>query len=66
MVPDLLVLPPGIDLHDHPLVINGSVFMQVRFILLFILHSRFKAVSCGPDSFLLCLSSHFSSSSKYI
>ncbi|KAI8555611.1 hypothetical protein RHMOL_Rhmol05G0185900 [Rhododendron molle] len=28
MVPDLLVLPPGVDLHNHPLVLNGSVFMQ--------------------------------------
>ncbi|CAA6666197.1 unnamed protein product [Spirodela intermedia] len=28
MVPDLLVLPPGTDLHDHPLVKNGSVFLQ--------------------------------------
>ncbi|KAH7574412.1 hypothetical protein JRO89_XS03G0293100 [Xanthoceras sorbifolium] len=28
MVPDLLVLPPGCDLHDHPLVKNGSVFLQ--------------------------------------
>ncbi|XP_074276444.1 25S rRNA (cytosine-C(5))-methyltransferase NSUN5 [Silene latifolia] len=28
LVPDLLVLPPGVDLHDHPLVTNGSVFLQ--------------------------------------
>ncbi|KAJ0091157.1 hypothetical protein Patl1_13825 [Pistacia atlantica] len=28
MVPDLLILPPGSDLHNHPLVVNGSVFMQ--------------------------------------
>ncbi|KAL7618106.1 hypothetical protein Lser_V15G00650 [Lactuca serriola] len=28
MIPDLLVLPPAIDLHNHPLVTNGSVFMQ--------------------------------------
>ncbi|KAL6965762.1 putative 28S rRNA (cytosine-C(5))-methyltransferase [Sarracenia purpurea var. burkii] len=28
MVPDLLVLPHGVDLHNHPLVINGGVFMQ--------------------------------------
>lgn len=28
MVPDLLILPPGTDLHKHPLVMNGSVFMQ--------------------------------------
>lgn len=28
LVPDLLILPPGSDLHDHPLMINGSVFMQ--------------------------------------
>ncbi|XP_068657758.1 25S rRNA (cytosine-C(5))-methyltransferase NSUN5 isoform X2 [Aristolochia californica] len=28
MVSDLLVLPSGTDLHDHPLVVNGSVFLQ--------------------------------------
>ncbi|XP_059453103.1 25S rRNA (cytosine-C(5))-methyltransferase NSUN5 [Corylus avellana] len=28
LVPDLLILPPGADLHNHPLVMNGSVFMQ--------------------------------------
>ncbi|KAM5566113.1 25S rRNA (cytosine-C(5))-methyltransferase NSUN5 [Rosa sericea] len=28
LVPDLLILPPGSDLHDHPLIVNGSVFMQ--------------------------------------
>ncbi|KAL7599869.1 hypothetical protein Lser_V15G23465 [Lactuca serriola] len=28
MIPDLLVLPPATDLHNHPLVTNGSVFMQ--------------------------------------
>ncbi|GMG99143.1 hypothetical protein Nepgr_000983 [Nepenthes gracilis] len=28
MVPDLLILPSGIDLHDHPLVANGSAFLQ--------------------------------------
>lgn len=31
MVSDLLVLPPGVDLHDHPLVLDGSVFLQVGF-----------------------------------
>ncbi|XP_076898796.1 25S rRNA (cytosine-C(5))-methyltransferase NSUN5-like [Bidens hawaiensis] len=28
LIPDLLVLPPGTDLHNHPLVTDGSVFMQ--------------------------------------
>ncbi|KAL1829401.1 hypothetical protein DCAR_0208739 [Daucus carota subsp. sativus] len=28
LVPDLLVLPPGTDLHDHHLVKNGSVLLQ--------------------------------------
>ncbi|XP_073116673.1 25S rRNA (cytosine-C(5))-methyltransferase NSUN5 isoform X2 [Elaeis guineensis] len=28
MVPDMLVLPSGVDLHDHPLVKNGSMFLQ--------------------------------------
>ncbi|XP_065006351.1 25S rRNA (cytosine-C(5))-methyltransferase NSUN5-like isoform X3 [Musa acuminata AAA Group] len=27
-IPDVLVLPSGIDLHDHPLVLNGSFFLQ--------------------------------------
>ncbi|XP_027085362.1 25S rRNA (cytosine-C(5))-methyltransferase NSUN5 isoform X7 [Coffea arabica] len=30
MVPGLLKLPPSTDLHKHPLVINGSIFMQGR------------------------------------
>ncbi|XP_072964647.1 25S rRNA (cytosine-C(5))-methyltransferase NSUN5-like [Typha angustifolia] len=30
MIPDMLVLPAGVDLHDHPLVVNGSVFLQGR------------------------------------
>lgn len=29
MVPDLLILPRGTDLHDHPLIKNGSLFIQV-------------------------------------
>ncbi|KAB2627835.1 methyltransferase NSUN5 [Pyrus ussuriensis x Pyrus communis] len=28
LVPDLLVLPPGSDLRDHPLIMDGSIFMQ--------------------------------------
>ncbi|EPS69833.1 hypothetical protein M569_04929, partial [Genlisea aurea] len=28
LVTDLLILPPGTDLHNHPLVINGSLFLQ--------------------------------------
>ncbi|KAL6604592.1 hypothetical protein ACP70R_043019 [Stipagrostis hirtigluma subsp. patula] len=28
MVPDMLVLPPGTDLHNHPLVTDGKVFLQ--------------------------------------
>ncbi|CAK7352862.1 unnamed protein product [Dovyalis caffra] len=32
MIRDLLVLPPHTDLHNHPLVLNGSVFVQhVKF-----------------------------------
>ncbi|CAH8361658.1 unnamed protein product [Eruca vesicaria subsp. sativa] len=27
-VPDLLVMPPGSDLHAHPLVMNGRLFLQ--------------------------------------
>ncbi|KAH0851014.1 hypothetical protein HID58_095081 [Brassica napus] len=27
-VPDLLVMPPGSDLHAHPLVTNGRIFLQ--------------------------------------
>ncbi|OQU84637.1 hypothetical protein SORBI_3004G092600 [Sorghum bicolor] len=29
MIPDMLVLPPGTDLHNHPLVTDGKVFLQV-------------------------------------
>ncbi|XP_028777336.1 probable 28S rRNA (cytosine-C(5))-methyltransferase isoform X2 [Neltuma alba] len=29
LLPDLLVLPSGTDLHDHPLVKNGGIFLQV-------------------------------------
>ncbi|CAJ1973564.1 unnamed protein product [Sphenostylis stenocarpa] len=28
LLPELLILPPGTDLHDHPLVKDGSIFMQ--------------------------------------
>ncbi|KAK1417019.1 hypothetical protein QVD17_26141 [Tagetes erecta] len=41
MIPDLLVLPPGTDLHNHPLVTNGSVFMQGKA-------SSMVAVALGP------------------
>lgn len=29
LIQDLLVLPPGTDLHVHPLVLNGSIVLQV-------------------------------------
>lgn len=29
LIQDLLVLPPGTDLHKHPLVLNGSIVLQV-------------------------------------
>ncbi|CAN6458992.1 unnamed protein product [Victoria cruziana] len=29
LVPDLLALPAGVDLHNHPLVTSGSIFLQV-------------------------------------
>ncbi|CAI9271209.1 unnamed protein product [Lactuca saligna] len=41
MIPDLLVLPPATDLHNHPLVTNGSVFMQGKA-------SSMVAVALGP------------------
>ncbi|KAL3655747.1 hypothetical protein CASFOL_000143 [Castilleja foliolosa] len=41
MVPDLLVLPPDADLHNHPLVKNGSVFLQGKA-------SSMAAVALGP------------------
>ncbi|CAI0448368.1 unnamed protein product [Linum tenue] len=34
LVPNLLILPPNTDLHSHPLVLGGSVFVQIRAILL--------------------------------
>lgn len=50
MIPDLLVLPPATDLHNHPLVTNGSVFMQVRFSnffhfgLFYFIHNYFNII----------------------
>jgi hypothetical protein len=29
LIQDLLVLPPGTDLHKHPLILNGSLVLQV-------------------------------------
>ena len=29
LLPDLLVFPPGTDLHDHPLVTEGVLILQV-------------------------------------
>ncbi|XP_028549231.1 uncharacterized protein LOC110103337 [Dendrobium catenatum] len=31
VVPDMLVLPGGTDLHNHRLVLDGSIFLQVSF-----------------------------------
>ncbi|PPR92973.1 hypothetical protein GOBAR_AA27689 [Gossypium barbadense] len=42
LVPDLLKLPPKCDLHDHPLVMNGSVFMQGKA-------SSMVAAALDPD-----------------
>ncbi|XP_040968828.1 25S rRNA (cytosine-C(5))-methyltransferase NSUN5 isoform X2 [Gossypium hirsutum] len=42
VVPDLLKLPPKCDLHDHPLVMNGSVFMQGKA-------SSMVAAALDPD-----------------
>ena len=57
MVPDLLILPPSTDLHNHPLVTNGSVFMQVRvcasLVLRFYLKLKLKAPSCDLDSYFM-------------
>lgn len=33
IIPNLLVMPPGSDLHKHPLVLNGSLLLQVIFLL---------------------------------
>ncbi len=29
LLPDVLLFPAGTDLHDHPLVTNGSLILQV-------------------------------------
>ncbi|KAG8070318.1 hypothetical protein GUJ93_ZPchr0006g46204 [Zizania palustris] len=34
LVPDMLVLPPGTDLHNHHLVMDGKVFLQVKYLML--------------------------------
>lgn len=41
LIPDLLILPAGTDLHSHPLVLNGSVFLQGKA-------SCMAAVSLNP------------------
>ncbi|KAK9131313.1 hypothetical protein Sjap_011800 [Stephania japonica] len=42
MVPNLLVLPPGTDLHAHPLVNDGRIFLQGRA-------SSMVAVALSPE-----------------
>ncbi|XP_073146702.1 25S rRNA (cytosine-C(5))-methyltransferase NSUN5 isoform X1 [Henckelia pumila] len=42
MIPDLLILQPRADLHNHPLVMNGSVFLQGK-------GSSMVAVALGPE-----------------
>ncbi|CAM8878913.1 unnamed protein product [Rhodiola kirilowii] len=42
LVPDLLILPPGSDLHDHPLVENGSLVLQGKA-------SSMVAVALAPN-----------------
>ncbi|XP_076958630.1 25S rRNA (cytosine-C(5))-methyltransferase NSUN5-like [Bidens hawaiensis] len=42
LIPDLLVLPPGTDLRNHPLVTDGSVFMQGKA-------SSMVAAALGPN-----------------
>lgn len=29
LLPDVLLFPPGTDLHDHPLVLDGRLILQV-------------------------------------
>ena len=29
LLPDVLLFPPGSDLHDHPLVVEGKLLLQV-------------------------------------
>ncbi|XP_010669353.2 25S rRNA (cytosine-C(5))-methyltransferase NSUN5 isoform X1 [Beta vulgaris subsp. vulgaris] len=41
LVPDLLILPPGVDLHDHSLVTSGNVLLQGKA-------SSMVAVALGP------------------
>ncbi|XP_075522442.1 25S rRNA (cytosine-C(5))-methyltransferase NSUN5 isoform X2 [Primulina tabacum] len=42
MIPDLLILQPRTDLHNHPLIVNGSVFLQGK-------GSSMVAVALGPE-----------------
>ncbi|KAI3898794.1 hypothetical protein MKW92_023357, partial [Papaver armeniacum] len=48
IVLDLLVLPPGTDLHNHPLVKNGSIFLQGKA-------SSMVAIAVGPQPGSGCL-----------
>lgn len=46
-VTDLLVFPPGTDLHAHKLLLDGSIILQVRFYILctaYFLNIRIKQV----------------------
>ena len=38
LLPDVLLFPPSTDLHDHPLVLEGSLVLQVSFRQLGICH----------------------------
>ncbi|XP_073055300.1 25S rRNA (cytosine-C(5))-methyltransferase NSUN5 isoform X2 [Primulina eburnea] len=42
LIPDLLILQPRTDLHNHPLIVNGSVFLQGK-------GSSMVAVALGPE-----------------
>jgi hypothetical protein len=47
LLPDLLVFPPGTDLHDHPLVTEGVLILQVRVSGLGTRGSMFMASRCN-------------------
>jgi putative methyltransferase len=49
LLPDLLVFPPGTDLHDHPMVAAGELILQVSTTyVLRVLALYSTALEAGP------------------
>ncbi|PWA33877.1 hypothetical protein CTI12_AA624440 [Artemisia annua] len=60
MIPDLLVLPPGTDLHNHPLVINGECIYagMTSFSFSLVHYNFFGSSTCCFSHFRFQISGH--------